>query len=100
MSQCIVQVNLATPKVNTARGATPAPVSLASSQALVEAETKLARAKVEVLKLRKQMQMFNYFKSGAEPRDIWRVLIGLNEVIFKCCKQDFWQIILVKFMLF
>ena len=58
--------------MNTARGATPAPISLASSRALVEAETKLARAKVEVLKLRKQMQMFNFFKSteGGDSKDI------------------------------
>ena len=42
----------------------PGQVQLASSQALVEAEAKLAQAKLEVLKLRKQMQMSNYYKAA------------------------------------
>ena len=70
-----VQVNLATPKVNTNRQVPGAGVSgqvqLASSQALVEAEAKLAQAKLEVLKLRKQMQMSNYYKA-AETGPIFR----------------------------
>ena len=70
-----VQVNLATPKVNTHRQVpevgVPVQVQLASSQALVEAEAKLAQAKLEVLKLRKQMQMSNYYKA-AETGPIFR----------------------------
>ena len=38
----------------------PSPADEMVDQALVEAEAKLAQAKVEVLKLRKQMQMSNY----------------------------------------
>ena len=67
-----VQVNLATPKVNTNRqapgGGFHGQFQMASSQALVEAEAKLAQAKVEVLKLRKQMQMSNYYKAAETGR--------------------------------
>ena len=34
------------------------------SKELMEAESHLAQVRSEVLKLRKQMQMFNYFKSA------------------------------------
>ena len=64
----IIEVNLATPKVVgfkkasvSGRSPTEDPaVSPASLEALMEAELKLAQAKMEVLRLRKQMQLFNY----------------------------------------
>ena len=64
----IVEVNLATPKViglkkTSADVGPPAEdlaVSPGSSKALIEAEMKLAQAQMEVLKLRKQMQLVNY----------------------------------------
>ena len=68
----IIEVNLATPKVpgvlkKTSPGSdagSPPPVDSpvsppGSSKALVEAELKLAQAQVEVLRLRKKLQMFN-----------------------------------------
>ena len=64
----IIEVNLATPKLvgmkkTSADVGSPAgdfPISAGSSQALLEAEMKLAEAQMEVLKLRKQMQLVNY----------------------------------------
>ena len=64
----IIEVNLATPKVvglkkTSADVGSPAEdpaVSPGSSEALVEAELNLAQAKMEVLRLRKQMQLVNY----------------------------------------
>ena len=64
----IIEVNLATPKVagfkkTSADVGPPAEdlaVSSGSSKALIEAEMKLAQAQMEVLKLRKEMQLFNY----------------------------------------
>ena len=64
----IIEVNLATPKVvglkktsvDVGSPAEDPAVSPGSSEALVEAELNLAQAKMEVLRLRKQMQLVNY----------------------------------------
>ena len=68
----IIEVNLATPRVVGVRK-TPvdagspvvAPaVSPGSSKALMEAELKLAQAQREVLRLRKQIKLFNFSEAG------------------------------------
>ena len=68
----IIEVNLATPKVvglkktsaDVGSSAEDSAISPGSSNALVEAEMKLAQAQMEVLRLRKQMQLFNYPEAG------------------------------------
>ena len=68
----IIEVNLATPKVvglkktasDVGSSAEDPAISPGSSNALVEAEMKLAQAQMEVLRLRKQMQLFNYPEAG------------------------------------
>ena len=68
----IIEVNLATPRVVGLRKTSvdagspvvaPA-VSPGSSKALKEAELKLAQAQMEVLRLHKEMKLFNY--TGAD----------------------------------
>ena len=63
----IIQVKLATPKVNKRRGADlPPGVSvpgcgcLGCRKSLVEAETKMYEAQLEVLKLHQHLQSYNY----------------------------------------
>ena len=68
----IIEVNLATPRVVSVKKTSadvgppvedPA-VSPVSSEALMEAELKLAQAQREVLRLRKQIKLFNFSEAG------------------------------------